>query len=815
MTTPCFHCGSACPDPAEFTIQYREHTEPACCAGCKAVADTILASGLESYYAQRTESASRTEPLPKEIREQLQHYDDALLQSDFVHHISDDIREAALILEGITCAACIWLNEQHLSQLKGVISVSINYSTHRARVRWDDQQVKLTTILQHITAIGYRAHPYDHERNEAQWQSQRKSALLRLWVAGLSMMQVMMFVVPMYMAPDGEIEAVWLSMMHWGSALLTLPVVLYSCWPFYQNSWRELKHGRASMDLPVSIGVIAAFCASTYSLITGHGEIYFDSVSMFVFLLLGGRYLEFKARRRAGAAAEMLVKLIPAFAHQLEEDQTLRETPVHRLAVGDRILSKAGETIAVDGIVLEGSSEVNEAMLSGESRPISKQSGSQVIAGSMNLISPLTIEVKSVGHDTRLGSMVRLLDQSLQQKPRLAQLADWVAGWFVVALLIIAALCYLYWHLHDPIHALPYTVAVLVISCPCALSLATPAALTAVTGHLAQLGVLVTRGNCVENLASVTDIVFDKTGTLTFGEPRVAQLIPFNCSSTHALHIANLLEQQSEHPIAKAFKSSDTTIATESCSKIVKEFKNHPGGGITGTIDNAQYWLGSAGFILGELGHEIPTSPTQDAIGSTIYLADQQQVLAAYILSDQIRPEAYNLVKQLTNQRYRLHLVSGDELRIVRHVAKQLGIEHYQASSTPEAKVTYIRQLQAQGRQVLMLGDGVNDAPVLALANVSIAMGGGVDIAQAAGDMILLNNQLNALPHAVELAKRCRKIIRQNLAWALSYNLAALPVALLGWVTPWLASLGMALSSLLVMANALRLLRNKKPQKTE
>lgn len=810
MTTPCFHCGSECPEPAEFTIQYRNHTEPACCAGCKAVADTILASGLESYYAQRTENASRTEPLPKEIREQLQHYDDALLQSDFVHHVSDDIREAALILEGITCAACIWLNEQHLSQLKGVLSVSINYSTHRARVRWNDQQVKLSSILQHIAAIGYRAHPYDHERNEAQWQSQRKSALLRLWVAGLSMMQVMMFVVPMYMAPDGEIESVWLSMMHWGSALLTLPVVAYSCLPFYQNSWRELKHGRASMDLPVSIGVIAAFCASTYSLITGHGEIYFDSVSMFVFLLLGGRYLEFKARRRAGAAAEMLVKLIPAFAHRLEEDQTLRETPVHRLAIGDRIVTKAGETIAVDGTVLDGNSEVNEAMLSGESRPISKQSGSQVIAGSMNLISPLTIEVKSVGHETRLGSMVRLLDQALQQKPRLAQLADWVAGWFVLALLLIAALCYGYWHLHDPIHALPYTVAVLVISCPCALSLATPAALTAVTGHLAQLGVLVTRGNCVENLATVTDIVFDKTGTLTFGEPRLAQLIPLNCTALHAREIAYLLEQQSEHPIAKAFKSSDADNTTKSSQTTVSNFKNHPGGGIAAVIGETSYWLGSGGFIASELGHSIPSHAAQDAVGSTIYLADLKQVLAIYVLSDQIRPDAHSITKQLINQHYRLHLVSGDELSIVRHVAEHLGIEHYQANSNPEAKVRYIRDLQAQGRQVLMLGDGVNDAPVLALANVSIAMGGGVDIAQAAGDMILLNNQLSILPRAVELAKKCRKIIRQNLLWALGYNLAALPIALLGWVTPWLASLGMALSSLFVMANALRLIQKTK-----
>ncbi|QLG87851.1 heavy metal translocating P-type ATPase [Chitinibacter bivalviorum] len=800
--TPCFHCASDCPDPIEFTIRYREHDQPACCAGCKAVADTILASGLASYYDQRTESASRTEPLPAEIREQLQLYDDFQLQSSFVQQVSDNIREAALILEGISCAACIWLNEQHLSKLPGVLSVSINYSTHRARVRWDDQQVKLSSILQHIAAIGYRAHPYDHERNEAQWEKQRKSALLRLWVAGLSMMQVMMFVIPIYMAPTGEIEDNWLTMMHWGSALLTLPVVLYSCWPFYVNSWRELRHGRAGMDLPVSIGVVAAFIASLYSLITAHGEIYFDSVSMFVFLLLGGRYLELQARRRAGAAAEMLVKLVPAFAHRLSHDHSLHETPVHRLKAGDLIVSKAGETIPVDGVVLDGRSEVNEAMLSGESRPIIKESGSSVVAGSLNLISALTIEVKSTGNNTRLGSMVRLLDQSLQEKPYLAQLADRVAGWFIFALLLIASACFLYWYRHDPIHALPHTVAVLVISCPCALSLATPAALTAATGHLAQIGLLLTRGNSLENLARVTDIVFDKTGTLTFGEPRLSQTIALAMFADEALPIAIALENRSEHPIAKAFQMDG-----KSNELIVTDFCNYPGGGIYGKINGEDYWLGSSNFISKTLGHqEFERTKAHESEGTIIYLADKNSMLAAFVLADQIRPEAKAVIDYLKTQHYQLHLLSGDQLPIANLVGEQLGIQNIRAAATPETKVAYIKALQAKGHRVLMLGDGVNDAPVLAMANVSIAMGEGVDIAQAAGDMILLNSQLETLPKALLLAKKCRKIIRQNLIWALAYNLAALPIAVAGLVTPWLASLGMALSSLLVVLNALRLL---------
>ncbi|WP_410498376.1 heavy metal translocating P-type ATPase [Chitinibacter sp. S2-10] len=799
---PCFHCGSDCSDPPEFTISYRKMQQALCCAGCKAVAETILDSGLESYYAQRTASASRTEPLPQEIREQLQLYDDSLLQNDFVQLIADDgdIREAALILEGISCAACIWLNEQHLARLPGVISASINYSTYRARIRWNNNQVKLSTILQHIAAIGYRAHPYDHERDEAQWQQQRKSALLRLWVAGLSMMQVMMFVVPMYLAPEGEIEAVWLKMMHWSSALLTLPVVLFSCWPFYQNSWRELRHGRAAMDLPVSIGVIAAFGASLYSLITGHGEIYFDSVSMFVFLLLGGRYLELKARRRAGAAAEMLVKLVPAFAHRVSHDQSIHEIAVHHLQAGDHVLIKAGETIPVDGFVIDGLSEVSEAMLSGESHPIAKSSGSEVIAGSQNLISPLTVEVRAVGNQTRLGSMVRLLDQSLQQKPHLAQLADRIAGGFVVGLLLVAAACYWYWSVNDAIHALPYTVAVLVISCPCALSLATPAALTAVTGHLAQLGILLTRANCLENLANITDIVFDKTGTLTFGEPCLVKTIALVGAANEALQIAIALESRSEHPIARAFQQQ-AQIDTPA----VSEFINFPGGGVAGKINDESYWLGSSSFITQQLGFHEPDL-TQHEAGTLIYLANSTAIMAAFILADQIRPEAGQVIAALQASRYTVHLLSGDQLPIVNHVASELGITRVRASANPESKVAYIQALQSKGHRVLMLGDGVNDAPVLALANVSIAMGAGVDIAQAAGDMVLLNNQLSSLPQALLLAKKCRKIIQENLLWALGYNLVALPIAVMGWITPWLASLGMAVSSLLVVLNALRLI---------
>ncbi|QZA79128.1 heavy metal translocating P-type ATPase [Deefgea tanakiae] len=801
-TSSCFHCAEPCPSDNELHIRYRNADHAVCCAGCKSVAETIISSGLDQYYAQREKPADRKEPLPTELREQLSLYDDKQLQADFVHQTGEQSKEAALILEGISCAACIWLNEQHIAQLQGVQSVSINYSTYRARIRWDDSQIHLSTILEHIAAIGYRALPYDHARDEVNWQKQRKSALFRLWVAGLSMMQVMMFVVPIYLSADGEIEDLWLTMMHWGSALLTLPVVLYSCWPFYTNSWRDLKHGRAGMDLPVSLGVLIAFFASVYALIANNGEIYFDSVSMFVFLLLSGRYLELKARRNAGAAAEKLVKLVPTFAHQLHSDQTLHETAVARLKVGDRIVVKAGEIIPIDGLVLDGQSEVNEAMLTGESLPVRKVSGSNVTAGTSNLLSPLTVEVKLTGADTRIAGMVRILDQALEQKPRLAAIADRISGWFVFGLLIAAALTYWYWHLHDPLHALPITVALLVISCPCALSLATPTALTAATGRLAQLGLLVTRANLLETLAKVTDIVLDKTGTLTHGEPRIVRTVPLAMEAEPALTIAQALESQSEHPIAKAFaaqnKQSDNSAATD--------IQKHAQGGISGRIDNQQYWIGSLQFISDLLNQPIPYTLTQYTTeGSIIALSDGDTWLTAFVLADTLRPDAAELVHKLHQSGFNVHLVSGDQLHPVNHIASQLSISNVRAHATPEAKVAYIQTLQDSGKVVLMIGDGVNDAPVLALANVSIAMGAGVDIAHAAGDMILLNNNLACLPAAFKLAKKTQRIIKQNLLWALLYNIAALPLAAAGFVTPWLASIGMAMSSLLVVLNALRL----------
>ncbi|WP_215782500.1 heavy metal translocating P-type ATPase [Paludibacterium sp. B53371] len=808
MTEQCFHCGLPVPPDSHFRIHQGKQERPACCAGCQAVAQTIIDAGLDEYYRHREASGQPAEALPAELLQQIALYDQTDLQRAFVRDEGNDVHEAALMLEGVTCAACVWLIEQQLLRLDGVMSVDINYTSHRARVRWDRGRLPLSRLLEAIGRIGYRAHPYDSARQEALMQKERKQAINRLWVAGLSMMQVMMYAVPIYVAQSNEIEPRFLWILHWASFLLTLPVMLYSALPFYRGAWRDLQARRVGMDTPVTIGILTAFGASTWALIEHIAQgVYFDSVSMFVFLLLGGRYLEGMARRKAGEALESLVKLIPAFAHQLIDWPGSRQTvevAVSMLNPGARLLVRPGETIPVDGCVLEGHSSSNESLLTGESRPIDKAPGSPVIAGSVNLTSPLVVEVAEAGQNTRLAAITRLLDQALAQKPRMAVLADRFASLFVALLLLTALGSFIAWEFIDPSRSLWIMVAVLVISCPCALSLATPTALTAAGGRLARTGVLVTQGHALETLVSTTDVVFDKTGTLTDGKMRLLawQSLSPSFDELTVLSLARQMESGSEHPLARAI------LADAPDCPAAQALQNHPGRGVEGQIAGRTWRLGNAAFVAELSGQHLQEDDWQ-AGNSLIWLGNSEQVVARLAIGDQPREEAAASIASLRQRGLRVHLLSGDGEATVARLADKLAIDAWRATATPRDKLDYVSDLQAQGRHVLMVGDGINDAPVLARADVSIAMGGGTDVARASGDMVLIDDSLSLIPEALDIAARTRRIISQNLWWAAGYNLIALPLAVSGHVTPWLASLGMASSSLLVVSNALRLIKRK------
>lgn len=799
---PCFHCGLPVPAGTRFTALIDSQHQPMCCHGCQAVAEAIVAAGLTDFYRHRTAPSRRAEDLIPEPLRGLALYDRADLQKSFVRVESEHIREAALILEGIVCAACVWLNEHHVNALPGVLEFRVNYSTHRARVRWDEQQTRLSTILAAIAAIGYIAHPFDPGRQEALQKRERAVALRRLAVAGLGSMQVMMLAVGLYV---GEYQGmdVWIwEFLRWICLILSVPVVLYSAQPFYSAAWRDLRNRQAGMDLPVSLAILAAFAASLWHTWLGRGEVYYDSVTMFVFFLLSGRFLEMNARHRAGQISEALVRMLPATATRLDKTGGEQVIPVAELAVGDRVLVRPGETIPADGRIEEGVSSVDESLLTGESLPLPKHCGDGLIGGSMNVDSPLVMCIDKVGVDTVLSAIVRLLDRAQGEKPQLALLADRIASGFIAILLVVATVVFAaWWSLSDFDTAFRITLAVLVVTCPCALSLATPTAIVAATGTLTRIGLLTTRAHALETLARATHLVFDKTGTLTYGRPRMTAVEPAcGLEAQQALGLAAALERGSEHPVGRALAEASGLKAP-----IATDLHNTPGCGVEGRIDGSRYRVGQPEFVAALSGAVLVGRGDQEAASTWVALGDEQRLLAWFQLRDTLRPGAAAAVAALHARGLTVELLSGDRPEAVAHIAGELGITAARGGLSPQDKLDHLQQLQRQGATVAMIGDGINDAPVLAAAQVSLAMGSGTQLAHATADMILLSGRLDHLAAGVDMARRTLLIMRENFAWAIGYNLIALPLAAGGWLTPWMSAIGMSFSSLLVVVNALRL----------
>jgi Cu2+-exporting ATPase len=514
--TPCYHCALPVPAGSRFTAVVLGETRELCCPGCQAVAEAIVAGGLDSYYSHRSEASANPETLPVQLVDELALYDRPDVQAPFVRH-QGELSETTLLMEGISCAACGWLIEKHLRSLPAIAEARLNLSNHRLHVSWNDSLLPLSAVLAQLRSIGYVAHPYQADRAAETLANENRLALRQLGVAGLLWFQAMMATMATWPEFNIDLSPEMHTILRWVALFLTTPIVFYSCAPFFRGALRDLRTRHLTMDVSVSLAIGGAYIAGIWTAITGSGELYFDAVGMFALFLLAGRYLERRARERTAAATAQLVNLLPASCLRLDQHGQSTRILLGEPRLNDQVLVQPGSVIPADGRINEGQSSIDESLLTGEYLPQRRNPGDAVTAGTLNVEGVLTVQVLALGHDTRLSAIVRLLERAQAEKPRLAEIADRAAQWFLLVSLILAAVIGIVWWQIDSSRAFWIVLAMLVATCPCALSLATPTALTAATGTLHKLGLLLTRGHVLEGLNQIDTVIFDKTGTLTEG----------------------------------------------------------------------------------------------------------------------------------------------------------------------------------------------------------------------------------------------------------------------------------------------------------
>lgn len=784
----CFHCGEPVLTGSQFTTCINNSDELMCCPGCQAVSQAIINAGLSNYYKFRTEMGNKQTALVPDELSSFSAFDLAEIQQDFVYKKSD-ISSVSLSIDGITCAACAWLIEHKLKYVTGVTSICVNTTTERAQVSWLASKIKLSDILSQISQIGYQAAPYQVDEQEKLSKDNSRKFLLRLGLAGFATMQVMMFALALYADYFSDLEVEYRDYFRWVSMIFAAPVVFYSAQPFYFSAIRSMFSGRLNMDVSVSIAILGAYIASCIATVNGTGEVYYESVSMFTFFLLLGRYFEQNARQKASVSSSNLHKLVPVIA-QLVVPTGNQEVPAKVLKVGDVILVKPGEVVAADGVIIEGYTCINEAMLTGEQMPVMKSMTQEVYAGTINVDHPIKVEVTAIGQDQLVAEIIRLQEAASNNKPKVALYVDTISNYFTWTILVIAFMTYIVWRIYWPEDAFWVTLAVLVATCPCALALATPTAVTCATGIFTRIGVIVRKPGVFEKLTKIEHVVFDKTGTLTCGTLTIDHVTLFNdADRAQVLSIAAALESASLHPIAKAFdRYRDHSIHVSEQQSIV-------GAGLMGLIDGTEYRIGSAEFV-----------GVENDLTLSVYLVKNRKPQAKFTLVDAIREDAVDTIKVLKQNGCMVSIASGDSSTHVDEIARRVAITDVYKGLKPQDKLSLVQSLQRK-HSVAMFGDGINDAPVLAGANLSVAMGSGSAVTKNSADLILLGDQLSRFNDAVHVAKLTDKIIKQNLYWALGYNLFIIPLAVTGHVLPYIAALGMSVSSLIVVANSLRLLR--------
>lgn len=794
MSASCFHCHQPIPRGIDLSVEIEGQKQPMCCFGCQSVAETIVDQGLTHFYKYRETKPGELILVPDELQQlqsELERYDDPDIQREFVSR-QGERQAATLALEGMTCAACAWLIERQLMNTAGVSKVVVNSATERLQVEWQANQTRLSDILRAIHQVGYKALPFQQADLEASYEKKRRGYIRRLGVAGIASMQTMMVAFGLYFDDIDDTTRLY---FWWVSLLFTAPVIVYSCQPFFVNAIKALKARTLNMDVPVALAMAIAFIASFYATVTDTGEIYYECVSMFAFFLLSGRFLEMQAKHKAVANAANLMKLIPAIAER-KTDEGWQQVMVKYLEPGDVIRVKAGETIPADGELMDADAWCDESLLTGESRPVGKKQLDTVYAGSINQEHPISIRIQATHQETLLSGIISLQDSALEQKPRFVRLADIVSRYFVLMTLIVTTLTYLAWTFIDPSKAFWVMLAVLVATCPCALSLAAPTAMSGAVSRLNRSGILIKHAVLMEALPKMKTLCVDKTGTLTRGQFSIVDHVYCDGVAEADIEcIAASLESYSEHPIARP-------IQRLSAHKSLDTVENHQGLGISGYYQGKNYRIGSFEFI--QQWHPDAKLPMQQA---NVILASEERILAAWKVDDELRADTAVTLQWYKNLGFNIVMLTGDSAERAEELAASLPIDQVYAGLKPEDKLSRLQTLRENG-PVLMVGDGINDGPVLAGADGSVTFATGSDLAQTSSDVVILNGELAGLRRMYETAHLTRRIIRQNFTWAIGYNLVILPLAVTGQVGPLLAMLGMSASSLIVMTNSLRLMRD-------
>ena len=816
MSKSCFHCKLPIDEnQAVITAEIEGKQEEFCCLGCKSVCEAIYQSGMSGFY-QRTLDDTTLAP-PPEISKDLQIYDLEEIQQDYVQ-INGNIRTIQLLVEGIHCAACVWLIEKSLAHIDGVIKAQVNLSAKKLQLVWDNEQLKLSEVMARLGQIGYNAVPFDPEIAEGKLQRQNRSMLYRLGFAAFAAMNLMWISIALYTGAD---QGDYKNFFYWLGLGLSTPTLLYSGYPFFKSAWTGLLNRHLTMDLPIAIGAFSTWSYSVYVTVfqVEGAHVYYDTVVNFIFVILTGRFLEAISKRKAVSSTQRLLDLQPKVAWLLENGEA-RQVLVKSIKKGEKVLVKPGERIAVDGVIVKGKSEIDESMLTGESFPISKTVGDPVSAGTTNKEGVLEIQVERVLADTALGKIINLVDEAQSSKAPIQCTADRIVPWFVSTTLVLALITFLYWLHVDFEKALMAATSVLIITCPCAFGLATPMAIAVATGVGARIGVLFKHGAVLEMLAAIRHYVFDKTGTLTKGQIAIIDIISeinpsflsqrevgkLDVAEKQLLQQAAELEKMSEHPVARAIVNYVKQQKWQLDGHVsVDEIKVISGQGIKARVNNRIMAIGNQALLQAMKLKSDLFAMDKKLTSSHVYIYDEKAGIMLLEVEDQLRENAKEVVQNLINKGIDITLLSGDKKPVAESIAAQLGIANVIAEVHPEEKDEVIKTLQQQGKQVAMVGDGVNDAPALVRADVGIAMESGTDVSLDSADVILLNSDLEKIPLAMDLSQRTLLTIKQNIGLSIVYNIIMVPLAMAAWVTPLVAAIAMPISSLLVIGNAARI----------